>query len=229
MKKRNYKNYAFEFLSIFIAVVSAFALNNWNDNRREHQAEVKILSEIRNGLKKDIEDVRVNVGGHKTGQEACKYFSRLLKDEPIAQDSFAQNYYDLTRDFVTIQNNSGYESLKSRGLDIIKNDSLRYKIISFYEYDMEVLEKFEEEYEEMQYYKNYFPIINEILAPSLIFLPTGLINVESPLQLNDKDRSVLKSYLWRIYVNRNFILSVYTDMEQKITTLVEEIEAEINQ
>jgi len=35
MKKKNWSVYAFEFLSIFIAIISAFALSNWNDNRND--------------------------------------------------------------------------------------------------------------------------------------------------------------------------------------------------
>jgi hypothetical protein len=227
MKKRNYKKYAFEFLSIFVAVVAAFALNNWNDNRRDHHAEVKILTEIKNGLKKDIEDVRINVMGHEQGIAACQYFSRLINDDAISQDSFAMYYFGLTRDFITILNKSGYESLKSKGLNILQNDSLRYKIISFYEYDMNVLEKFEEEYEEMQFHKNYFPTINKILAPSLQFADRK-VNPQLPLMLSVKDKNLLASYLWRIKANRNFILYYYADVEEKITKLVEEIEKEIN-
>ncbi|MEZ4957419.1 MAG: hypothetical protein R2825_27930 [Saprospiraceae bacterium] len=52
MQKRNWKKYAMEFVSIFIAVISAFALNNWNDNRRDEQAAAKILTEISNGLQR---------------------------------------------------------------------------------------------------------------------------------------------------------------------------------
>jgi len=227
MQKRTYKNYALEFLSIFIAVISAFALNNWNDNRRDHHAEIKILTEIKNGLAKDIEDVRVNVSGHEMSIKACNYFSRLLTADSIAQDSFPQYYFELTRDYVTVKNSSGYESLKSRGLNILNNDSLRYKIISFYEYDLAVLEKFEEEYEEMQYFKNYFPVINEAIAPYLTFLPTGAVKVKLPLPISDKERNLLKSYLWRLHINRRFILMAYKDVEQKITELVKEIEIEI--
>lgn len=227
MKKRNYKKYAFEFLSIFIAVIAAFALNNWNDNRRDHHAETKILTEIKNGLEKDIEDVRINVMGHEQGIEACQYFSRLIDNDSISLDSFTMYYFNLTRDFITILNKSGYESLKSKGLNLLQNDSLRYKIISFYEYDMNVLEKFEEEYEEMQFHKNYFPTINQLLAPSLQFTDRK-INLQLPLSLSTEDKNVLASYLWRIKTNRRFILYYYADIEQKITKLVAEIEEEIN-
>lgn len=59
MSKLNWKTYAFEFLSIFVAVISAFALTNWDDKRRDRHTEVKILTEIRNGLEKDIKDVQI--------------------------------------------------------------------------------------------------------------------------------------------------------------------------
>jgi len=65
------RKYIFEFLSIFIAVVLAFALNNWNENRKERITESKILEEILNGLDKDEADVDINVGGHKAGQRPC--------------------------------------------------------------------------------------------------------------------------------------------------------------
>lgn len=53
MKKiefNNWTKYGFKFLSIFIAVISAFALNNWNENKRDAHSEHKILIEISNGL-----------------------------------------------------------------------------------------------------------------------------------------------------------------------------------
>ncbi|WP_417612232.1 hypothetical protein [Owenweeksia hongkongensis] len=52
-RPNSWRKNGFEFLSIFIAVVSAFALNNWNENRRDAHSENKILMEIYNGLEKD--------------------------------------------------------------------------------------------------------------------------------------------------------------------------------
>ena len=57
----NWKKRGGEFLSIFVAVISAFALNNWNDNRRDANSENKILVEISNGLEKDLVDIQLNV------------------------------------------------------------------------------------------------------------------------------------------------------------------------
>ena len=135
LEQVNWRKYTFEFLSIFIAVISAFALENWNENRRDSLAESGILSEILNGLQKDLDDVRDNSYGHKQGIRACAFWRQVLSAESVNMDSVSQYFYILTRDFISIQNTSGYETLKSKGLELIKNDTLRTEINSLYEYD----------------------------------------------------------------------------------------------
>ena len=233
MNKINWKKIGFEFLSIFIAVISAFALSNWNENRREAEAANKILAEIANGLEKDIEDVRVNMRGHKEGINACDFWRDLINDEIneiVDTFMFVQHYFDLTRDYISIQNISGYETLKSKGLELIEDDSLRYEIITLYEFDYNVVKKFEEEYQEMQYHKSYFKEINKQLAPSFKFdQEGGLTGIDLPLGLNEKDKNILLSYLWKIKVNRNFIIRYYSQTEQKLMDLHKKIETKLNQ
>ena len=226
---QNLKKYAIEFLSIFIAVVSAFALNNWNDNRRDNNAETKILTEILNGLEKDLVDVKVNEAGHNQGLAACKYWRDIITDQPVNVDSLRQYYLNLTRDFVSIQNTSGYETLKSKGLELIKNDSLRSMIISLYEYDYKTLMKLEEEYNELQFQENYFYEINKLIAPYFIFTSMGNISgIEQPLKINKSERNILLSYLWKIQLNRRFILLSYSEVEVKINKISTAIKKELD-
>lgn len=228
MKKLNWNKYILEFLSIFIAVISAFALNNWNDNRRDNKAESKIFSEILNGLEKDLQDVKVNVLGHEQGLKACSFWLRIFTNKESNLDTLQQYYFVLTRDFVSIQNTSGYETLKSKGLELIKNDSLRTKIISLYEYDYKTLMKLEEEYNELQFQQNYFQEINSFIAPQFKFDLNGNISgIDLPINLNKSERNILLSYLWKIRINRKFILQSYGDVEDKINKLSIEIEKEL--
>ena len=229
MQKTNWQNYALEFLSIFIAVIAAFALENWNANRRDSRAEIKILTEVANGLKRDIDDVRLNVIGHKDGVAACRFWRRVVNNQPVGADSTQRYYSSLTRNFISIQNVSGYETLKSKGLEILKNDSLRAEIISLYEYDYNVLRKLEEEYSEMQFQQNYFPEFNQLVSANLIFDSHGMItDFSTPLILSSADKSLLMSYLWKIETNRRFTLYYYADIENKIQQLIQHVENEIN-
>ncbi len=227
MKKLNWPQYTFEFLSIFIAVISAFALDNWNDNRRDRYAEVKILAEIKNGLQQDIKDIQLNMDGHDQGIAACQYFARMINNQAVGVDSFTQLYFTLTRDFISIQNRSGYESLKSMGLSLIRNDSLRLQIISFYEHDLNNMEKLEERYAEAQFHTSYFNQINDLLAPNYWFDEGDHIQIKLPLQLSKNEQAKMKAILWKISVNRRFILSYYKDATHKTQALISHIEEEI--
>ena len=230
MSSQNWKKYAVEFISIFIAVISAFALNNWNENRRDARAETKILIEIRNGLEKDINDVKENMTGHEQGVNACTYFRRVLREEETNVDTVRNYYYLLTRDFISIQNTSGYETLKSKGLELVQDDSLRTSIISLYEYDYNTLKKLEEEYHELQFQANYFQDINQFVAPHLEFDALGdITNLNLPLKLSQEEKQIFLSYLSKIEFNRRWILVYYEELKQKITQLRQEIEAELAQ
>lgn len=227
-RSRSWKKYLLEFISIFIAVISAFALTNWDENRRDRQAATKIMMEISNGLQKDLIDITVNMGGHKEGIRACSYWRRVLANQEVAPDSLAQYFLALTRDFFSAQNNSGYETLKSRGLELITNDSLRFDIISLYEYDYESLKTMEETYFEMQFQENYFRDFNRLIAPNFEFDSIGNIHaIDLPLTLTQAERNILLAYLWKIQINRQFILSYYATMEQKIQEIAERINREI--
>lgn len=217
---KSFRNYSFEFLSIFIAVVSAFALNNWNDERKAHLAERKILTEIRNGLELDHADMQENLEGHIAGRRAAHYLIDLVHCKEVDLDSFNLQMFFLLRDFVTLQNSSGYETLKARGLELIEDDSLRYSIIRNYTFNYTALRKLEEEYEESQFYKNYAPDIGRIFTPHMIYTkPDSLPSLRLPLSFSEEDQTRLTGHFQRIAFNRNFLIAQYTRVQNEVRSL----------
>ena len=230
LKITNWRKYALEFFSIFIAVLSAFALNNWNDNRKDAIATNKILQEISNGLLKDVDDILLNSKGHKVGLSACKFWQKIISGEEVNSDSLVYRYIALTRDFSSMQNSSGYQTLKSKGLELIENDSLRYDIISLYAYDFRTLKFLEEEYHEGQFQKNYFEDFNRIISPYLIFDQSGeIIDIAQPINLPLAEKNLLLSYILKIKYNREFSLRYYNQMETKIKKVVDRIKTELGE
>ncbi|MEM1324004.1 MAG: hypothetical protein AAGG75_27330 [Bacteroidota bacterium] len=222
------RKYTFEFLCIFIAVISAFALNNWNDNRRDRYSEDKILREIKNGLQLDLQDISVNKSGHQMGIRSCTFYRALIKNGAVAQDSLPIFSIILTRDFTSIMNQTGYESLKSKGLEIVTNDSVRIQIITLYDYYYQIIRKLEESVPEMQSFQTYFMAINEALAPYMEFNERGVLKrIQTPLRLAAAERKQLLSFLWRIESNRLFKLNRYNLIEQKIEKLIGAIDREL--
>lgn len=231
MKKfisENWKKYIFEFVSIFVAVFAAFTLDSWKENRKDRFAESKILSEIYHGLEKDLQDIRINEFGHQIGLRSVSYFQNLMINKPVQADSISQHYFNLFRDFISIQNTSGYETLKSKGLEIIENDSLRSDIITLYEHNYSTLKKLEEEYGELQLHDNYFADFNKVIAHNFTFGEDGRITgIILPLKISENEKKVLMVNLWKIKVNRLFILQEYSDIEKKIRNLQKAINSEL--
>ncbi|SFC30650.1 hypothetical protein SAMN05421780_104190 [Flexibacter flexilis DSM 6793] len=222
------QKYGFEFLAIFIGVFAAFALESWNENRKDDFTEIKILSEIHNGLNQDIKDIDVNMQGHRMGQQATSYFGRLILNKKTSNDSLVLNYFVLFRGFISVQNISGYETLKSKGLEIIKNDSLRAEILSLYENDYNSLRKLEESYSELAFFKNYYHDFNQVLAPNFTLDENGKITgINKPLKLSESDKKILITNLWMMNANRKFMLSGYTEVKEKIVKLQKRIDKEL--
>lgn len=204
-------------------------MSNWNEKIKDRNAENKILNEINNGLHKDLKDIQLNITGHKLGLKSVNYFRKLIANDTVSKDSLMIYYFSLTRDFISIQNTSGYATLKSKGLELIQNDSLRMNIISVYEYDYNTLRKLEEDYYELQFHENYFKEINNLIAQNLQFNEEKkIIGINTPLKFKQKEEKIILTYLWKIQANRNFILQYYSEVENNIVELKKKIEKELN-
>lgn len=227
-KKNNWRKYAYEFLSIFIAVTSAFALNHWNVERRDAISQDKILNEIKNGIKLDHADFETNKKGNLLSKRAGQAFRELLDGKPLNKDSVQIYYILLFRDYTPIINQSGYESLKSNGLETIKNDALRFDIISLYGFYYAIIAKLEDEVIEMRSYANYYQSFNNLLAKYMIFSDNGtLTGINPPIDLSQENKNKLLSYIWRIESNRNYKLGKYNLIQGKMQELIIKIDEEL--
>ena len=177
LKIKNWKKYLFEFISIFLAVSLAFLLDRWNDERKNSIAENKILEEIYNGLERDSLDIAKDEKYFKIAFRGLEYFNEIIDGKTVENDSLTTFYFLFSRESIVVQNKSGYESLKSRGLETIKNDSLRRKILNLYEVDYELARKFNEEHSEYKFMQNYFHKINDAIAP--YFKYDSINNIQS--------------------------------------------------
>ena len=224
----NWKKYFFEFLSIFIAVISAFALNNWNENKNNSYSEEKILTEIRNGIHLDQQDFKVNMNGHQFSLKAIQVFRNSILGNTVSQDSIGIFYTLLLRDYKPIINISGYESLKASGLKTVRNDHLRFKIIELYDYYYEII-KILDSVPEMQSFQNYFALINSIIHTHLEFDDDGnVIKLNSLSSLSETKKKEILSYLWRLENNRNFKLKRYEATLLKMDRVLQLLLNELN-
>ena len=213
----NWKKYLFETLSMFIAVLSAFALNTWNQNRRDTEAEREILVEVENSIQIDLYTIRSNKSEYIYSKKSCDYLLDLINGKPVNQDSIQKKYLSIFENVIFSSNKTGYDGLVAKGLDIVKDKLLRKRIGYYYNYYFDILAKFEEQ-EQTQAHKNYYFPINNILINDMEFNEQGkLIKIKQPLHISELEKKKLYSYLWMLKHNVEVKIDIYEKLEEQLT------------
>lgn len=201
-----------ELLIVGFGVYLGFMANTYTQSQNEKSYINATIKEMYQSLAEDIIDAEDNKEGHYRGLKAVSYFVKLIKNKPINQDSFLIYLQVLTRNFVSVQNSSAFETIRSRGFNVIEDDSLRRQMVKLYDFKYETLEKIEEKYQESQIYSNESNHINTILSNSLVFDENlKLQKIILPLNITNQDRNRLILILQRISTTRNFNIMVYED------------------
>ena len=139
-KTGKYFKYAIgEIVLVVIGILIALSINNWNEMRKEASVELKMLSEIQSNLKQSKKEIKKVLDVNET--DLTRYISLLNHIEQKLPYSTA---LDITFGRITAWGTphltyTAYESLKSKGSELVKNDSLRIQIINMFENEMTYL------------------------------------------------------------------------------------------
>ncbi|MCE7993341.1 MAG: hypothetical protein HEP71_15250 [Roseivirga sp.] len=224
--RRSVSRFVLEIFSIFLGVTIAFLANHWNEQRKERIIERKTLKEISIELKSDIRDIRGNIMGHKLAIEAVNVFQRYNHGEVVAYDSLNIYFDRLYRDYISITNTTAYETLRSRGIEIISNDQLRADIVELYDFAYEIIQKLEEDYYPAQFHRNYFNDISEYYK-KYMEIEGDDIRFIKPHQGKPDPKMLL--ILREIKQWRLFNIASYEQTEEKIIKLIQDINTELDE
>jgi hypothetical protein len=139
-KTGKYFKYAIgEIVLVVIGILIALSINNWNEERKLHKEELSILLEVKSNLEVTlnnfIEDSLFNQNTILQFRKIEDYIDNDLPYNSELDTAFGlfgswQSPYPIT---------TAYTTIKTKGLDIISNTTLRNKIVNLYEYEFVVL------------------------------------------------------------------------------------------
>ncbi len=132
--KKGLPTAVFEVLLIFVGITLALAFDNWNNERNERALEREYLTSIYNNLQnnfRQIEDnMRTNTSTYLISQ---KNISLFLQGENYNEATLI-NDFGMFGGYKTLSlETSGYTSLKSHGLHLVRNAELRNEIIELHD------------------------------------------------------------------------------------------------
>ena len=128
--KRKWAEYLLEILVIVIGILVAFILNGWNETRKAKVLEKDSLEELRIALNQDRKDIELNIRLQKKALRSQGLVVDWLSSDSTYSDSICYHFAQANYFSFFISDNAAFESLKTKGLSLISNDSLRNTIYS---------------------------------------------------------------------------------------------------
>lgn len=217
--------YLLEILVITVGILGAFALNNWNENRKSSQEEKILLTDLRSDLLQTVKDFEEDTlyNFHRI-QSIKKIEVFITKDLPYSAEldtCFAQiNAW--SSPYVT---NSAYQSLRSEGIKLIQNRALRNNIVNLYDGELTHLTD-DYDHAEWVYYES---VMMPFYSKNIRRIDDFSNNKAQPndfeaLKQNDEFKNILSMIIRLRRVGLNYYKNSIQSMKEVIAQIDQELE-----
>jgi len=217
-----------EIVLVVIGILIALQVSNWNNARQLRQVEIKYLKELAINLQSDTEDIRFNIAFNEVRLRACQMVLQSLQEHETYSDSLDNYYGNLLYTTRSVVNMSAYETLKSRGLEIISNDSLRQVITKLYSFTYQNAIDFEIQDDHALQYSIFMPTV----LKKIIMDPANNIN-EGLQRGRPMDFQALKTddeFKNALVMNidiRKYMLEFYRELEVESIACLRRVQEEL--
>ena len=123
-----------EILLVVIGILIALQVDTWNRERELRVDELEILKNFRQSLAKDSSYLVGSKYTYDKARNSMEYLIWYMDNDMPYTDSLKYHFANITLDWGLQYDLSTYETLKSKDLNLITNESLRSKIIRYYIY-----------------------------------------------------------------------------------------------
>jgi hypothetical protein len=123
-----------EIILVLIGILLALAISDWNTDRLNKQSEIASLIEMKKSILIDLERTKELQKKVNTSVSNISHLQKLLKNKDYTYtkdlDTLFGEVYGLR---ILKLNNAFYEDLKSIGLNLIRDENLRMRIVELFE------------------------------------------------------------------------------------------------
>jgi len=230
-KTGKYLKYALgEIVLVVIGILIALQINNWNEGQKANHKQSLVLKELLNSINNDLSeydrylDPRLKI--KRSGIDSLRTY--IFENKGI-KDSLLIKFYKMSKQDVHFRFGNGpFEALKSSGLDLIQNDSLRTHINNTYTSELPTLVVIGNEY----YYETK-PKIDELYYKLIGIKRNNLPDGTNYLIENLKVDDILtnEDFLWALKLETEKYQQFTLRLKQLRTALLSlksAIEKELN-
>jgi hypothetical protein len=221
LSENNYSIYilyaAGEIVLVMIGILLALQIDNWNEDRKNREIELKALKDLRIEFLMNQEKIETAVYEKKQALKSTKKFLESIRLNNINTSTIIRSYGTNTINPVYGVLNS---LLATGRIDFIHNDSLKHLMTSW----KDLIQNFREEEERHYNWLDLivWPYLNEVIPNSDYEKPGGWIYYDS-VQVLEYYESAFNSLLFRNYhlENRKALSYVLNQAEEPVKILEE--------
>ena len=179
-----YLRYAIgEIVLVVIGILIALSINNWNENRKNNSWEKKFLTDLKNELEKNKEQLQnIDFIQTKKGDDLIETITLVKNADPLNKSKIDSLFAMTQVSNPTFFPTTGvYDSGLAAGkIENVKNDALKYAIMNLYNhyykrlvYNGEILDEVvgKVDWEELKFYDNFSKTIkgwNSVIDPDFL-------------------------------------------------------------
>ncbi|MCW5898559.1 MAG: hypothetical protein KIT10_04755 [Flavobacteriales bacterium] len=211
-----------EILLVVIGIFLALQLNNWNAERKRDQQELGLLAEMRENLAMDLKDCRYNIEANQRYERGNRAVLKHLTERTPFHDSLRVHYANLFGSTTLTANTSAYDNLKSIGIDLIRNDSLRRKMTALYSERYDYLKNLEFEADGRIQMDHILPQVHAKVLVDTMWVSGQPYDAVALMD----DRTFQGALRTNLFI-REWMVKMYGTTEKRITKLMEMIDREL--
>lgn len=186
---RKYIGYAVgEIVLVVIGILIALGINGWNEDRKERMLEQEILVQIRENLNKDRKALSGIIANANRAVYASEKVMELYEKNETSDSLkyWLGNIVQFDR-FLPLTN--AYEVLKSKGLDLVSNKELRFKLGTYYDDQAQIITNANEDLKQT-FVDDWLPVMKAGVV-DFEFKKYVILEDESVFIATDKVRNIL--------------------------------------
>jgi hypothetical protein len=133
-----------ELVLIFVGITAALWFDNWNAARDSARLEEEVLTEISAALVADTVDLNINLASSARTLSSIDTILLYFDNGWPYADELADHFRQAAEHTGFIQHKGAYEFLKSAGVGLIRNQTLRANISRHFEHEVRYLHEVED-------------------------------------------------------------------------------------
>lgn len=187
-----------EIILVVIGILIALQINIQNEYRKDKIYEKQALTEIYTSLKRDAQSNDIIMANVNRRDNAINYILSFLNSGKIETDSiFVQYLNESCLDNKINFDKGAYETVKSKGLEYIRNDSLRSLIVRTYELAFPRTVFFADEKRSDFVFQKKDVLLEKLFDLNVIAQGKGFVIAKSVTLNTNEKRTALKSLMFQ--------------------------------